>query len=75
MTPESRVEEINSKLHGWAGYFNQGPVCGIYRAIQNYTERRLRIWLILKTAVDLHEFRSPRAFRRLEQNLWGSPSG
>ncbi len=29
----------------------------------------------LKTAVDLHEFRSPRAFRRLEQNLWGSPCG
>jgi RNA-directed DNA polymerase len=48
MPPESRVEEINSKLRGWAGYFNQGPVCSIYRAIQNYTERRLRIWLMRK---------------------------
>jgi group II intron reverse transcriptase/maturase len=48
MTPESRVEEINSKLRGWAGYFNQGPVCKIYRDVQRYTERRLRIWLMRK---------------------------
>jgi RNA-directed DNA polymerase len=47
-TAESRVEEINAKVRGWAGYFNQGPVCRIYRDIQNYTARRLRIWLMRK---------------------------
>lgn len=41
----SRVEELNPMLRGWAGYFNQGPVRKIYRSLQDYTERRLRIWL------------------------------
>ncbi len=44
-TPESRVEELNPILRGWANYFNQGPVGGIYRRLDSYTERRLRIWL------------------------------
>jgi RNA-directed DNA polymerase len=43
---ESRIEELNPTIRGWAGYFNQGPVCKIYQDIQNYTERRLRIWLV-----------------------------
>ena len=47
-TAESRVEEINMKVRGWAGYFNQGPVSRVYRDIQDYTERRLRIWLMRK---------------------------
>lgn len=42
---ESRVEELNPIIRGWAGYFNQGPVSHEYRFIQDYTERRLRIWL------------------------------
>lgn len=44
-TPESRVEELNPILRGWANYFNQGPVGGIYRRLDSYTARRLRIWL------------------------------
>ena len=46
MTPASRIERLNYLLRGWAGYFNQGPVVRIYDAIQRYTERRLRRWLI-----------------------------
>jgi RNA-directed DNA polymerase len=45
---ESRIDELNPMIRGWAGYFNQGPVCQIYRNIQDYTERRLRIWLMRK---------------------------
>lgn len=36
------------KVRGWVGYFNQGPVSQVYLDIQNYTERRLRIWLMRK---------------------------
>jgi len=46
---QSRIEEINPLLRGWAGYFNQGPVADIYRKVQDYTERRLRIWLMRKS--------------------------
>jgi Retron-type reverse transcriptase len=42
---EQRVEELNPILRGWANYFNQGPVKRIYRLIDDYTARRLRIWL------------------------------
>jgi RNA-directed DNA polymerase len=35
-------------LRGWAGYFNQGPVGQVYRLIDNYVARRLRIWLMRK---------------------------
>jgi RNA-directed DNA polymerase len=44
-TPENRVEELNPILRGWANYFSQGPVKEIYRFIDDYTARRLRIWL------------------------------
>ena len=33
-------------IRGWAGYFSQGPVGKIYRLIDDYTARRLRIWLM-----------------------------
>ena len=46
MSVESRIEELNPKLRGWAGYFSQGPVLRVYRQIKDYTERRLRIWLM-----------------------------
>ena len=39
---------MNPLLRGWAGYFNQGPVQRIYRQIDNYVARRLRIWLMRK---------------------------
>lgn len=44
-TPAKRVEELNPILRGWANYFSQGPVNEIYRSIDDYTARRLRIWL------------------------------
>jgi group II intron reverse transcriptase/maturase len=44
--PETRVQVLNQKIRGWAGYFNQGPVVKIYQRIQNYTDRRLRRWLM-----------------------------
>lgn len=44
-TPEKRVEELNPMLRGWANYFNQGPVREIYRRLDDYTARRMRIWL------------------------------
>lgn len=45
---ESRVARLNPLLRGWAGYFNQGPVARIYRRIDNYVARRLRIWSMRK---------------------------
>jgi len=45
---QSRIDEINPLLRGWAGYFNQGPVTASYRLVQDYTRRRLRIWLMRK---------------------------
>jgi RNA-directed DNA polymerase len=47
-SPESRIAELNPMIRGWANYFNQGPVSKIYRDIQDYTDRRLRIWLMRK---------------------------
>lgn len=44
--PEIRVMVLNQKLRGWAGYFDQGPVVEIYLRLQDYTERRLRRWLM-----------------------------
>jgi group II intron reverse transcriptase/maturase len=43
---EKRVVELNAILRGWSGYFNQGRVVRAYRIIQQYTDRRLRRWLI-----------------------------
>ena len=45
-TVEKRVDELNALLRGWSGYFNQGRVVRAYRIIQQYTNRRLRRWLI-----------------------------
>jgi RNA-directed DNA polymerase len=46
---KDRVEQLNPMIRGWANYFNQGPVHRIYRFIQDYTTRRLRIWLVRKS--------------------------
>jgi hypothetical protein len=42
------VARLNSLLRGWAGYFNQGPVGKVYRTLDRYVDRRLRIWLMRK---------------------------
>jgi len=47
-TAEKRVEELNYILRGWSNYFNQGPVLKEYRMVRQYTERRLRRWLVSK---------------------------
>jgi len=47
-TVDKRVQEINTILRGWCGYFNQGPVARAYGIVQRYTERRLRRWLMKK---------------------------
>lgn len=47
-TKEKRVLEINRILQGWCNYFNQGPVLDSYKIIRNYTEKRLRRWLVNK---------------------------
>lgn len=41
----TRVDELNPMLRGWANYFSQGPVKQIYRSIDDYAARRMRIWL------------------------------
>lgn len=45
---QSRIDHLNPLLRGWAGYFSQGPVGRIYRLIDSYAARRLRIWLMRK---------------------------
>jgi RNA-directed DNA polymerase len=45
---QSRIDRLNPLLRGWAGYFSQGPVGRIYRLIDHYVARRLRIWLMRK---------------------------
>lgn len=43
---QSRIDSLNPLLRGWAGYFSQGPVKQVYRLLDRYTARRLRIWLM-----------------------------
>lgn len=42
---QSRVDRLNPIIRGWANYFSQGPVVNVYKFIDEYTARRLRIWL------------------------------
>ena len=44
--PMERVGVLNPILRGWCGYFNQGPVVQVYRAVRRYVERRFRKWLM-----------------------------
>ena len=47
-SPQWRVKELNRILRGWCGYFDQGPVYDAQKIVRNYTERRLRRWLMMK---------------------------
>ena len=48
-TPEIRVAVLNPVLRGWCNYFDQGPVLRVYRLIRQYTERRIRRWLMRRS--------------------------
>jgi hypothetical protein len=47
--PGSTAGRISSMIRGWCGYFDQGPVVGIYDLIHRYTERRVRRWLLRRS--------------------------
>jgi len=47
--PENTAARISSLLRGWCAYFDQGPVLDIYKLIRDYTERRVRRWLMRRT--------------------------
>lgn len=44
--PETTICHVSSLLRGWCGYFDQGPVIRTYELVRNYTERRVRRWLL-----------------------------
>ena len=46
---ESTVARLSSMLRGWCGYFDQGPVMDVYDRVRDYTERRVRRWLMRRT--------------------------
>jgi len=58
LTATQMVERLNDALVGWANYFKLGPVSKAYRAIDAYTNARLRRWLCKK-----HKERT-RGYRR-----------
>jgi RNA-directed DNA polymerase len=43
-----RIDELNPILRGWCGYFDQGPVQPSHMIVKQYTERRVRRWLMKK---------------------------
>ena len=45
---EKRVEEVNKVVHGWCGYFNQGPADREYHLLARYIAWRFRRWLAKK---------------------------
>ena len=65
--PENTVARISSMLRGWCGYFDQGPVMKIYDLIRDYTDRRVRRWLIRRTG------RRGTGFRQIpDEYLYGT---
>jgi Group II intron, maturase-specific domain len=46
--PELIVEDLNSFLRGWAGYFRYGNSALVLGQIRNYALERLALWLSKK---------------------------
>ncbi len=51
LTADEVVQGLNRTLRGWANYFKLGPVTKAYRLLDQYTTRRLRLWLCHKHRV------------------------
>lgn len=47
--PETTVASISSLLRGWCAYFDNGAVLKTYKLVRNYTDRRVRRWLMRRT--------------------------
>ena len=47
--PENTVASISSLLRGWCAYFDNGAVLKTYKLVRNYTDRRVRRWLMRRT--------------------------
>ena len=76
--PEERVEVLNPILRGWCGYFNQGPVTRVYRAVRRYTENRLRSWLmrrIQRSGRGHHRFPDRYLYEELGLHPFADPRG
>ena len=65
--PVNTMARISSMLRGWCGYFDQGPVMKIYDFIRDYTDRRVRRWLMRRTG------RRGTGFRQIpDEYLYGT---
>lgn len=63
---EGMVRSLNSRMRGWADYFQLGPVSKAYRAIDQHARHRLRQWLCGK-----HKIKGQGRRRFPDEYLYG----
>ena len=66
LTADEVVQGLNRALRGWANYFQLGPVTKAYRSLDQYTTRRLRLWLCHK-----HRIQGSGTRRYPDEHLYG----